>query len=198
MNPHHDSIQSVRRRLARRHGTAVAYLALFAALGGSAYAATSVTGADIKDRTVTGSDIKNRSIGSGKLSATARASLTGKQGPAGSRGPKGERGEPGPTGPQGPAGPAGLNGVAGYEYRTDGRYIEPGTYLRWTVLCTGGRHALGGGVSTEGGGLVLSWARVLETAPAGSEPYGWTVSVKNEGTSRIREYAWVICARVSS
>ena len=38
-------------------------MALFAALGGSAYAATTITGADIKDGTVTGRDVKNRSIG---------------------------------------------------------------------------------------------------------------------------------------
>jgi hypothetical protein len=35
---------SIIRRLVGRHATAVAYLALFAALGGSAYAATKITG----------------------------------------------------------------------------------------------------------------------------------------------------------
>jgi hypothetical protein len=38
-------MQSLLKRLARRHSTAVAYLALFAALGGSAYAAATITGA---------------------------------------------------------------------------------------------------------------------------------------------------------
>ena len=47
--------------LSGRHTTAVAYLALFAALGGSAYAAVTVTGKNIKDGTVTGRDVKNRS-----------------------------------------------------------------------------------------------------------------------------------------
>jgi hypothetical protein len=47
-------MRSTFRRLARRHTTAVAYLALFAALGGSAYAAVTVTGKQIKDGTVTG------------------------------------------------------------------------------------------------------------------------------------------------
>jgi hypothetical protein len=46
------------RRLVRRHTTAVACLALFAALGGSAYAAVTVTGKNIKDGTVTGKDVK--------------------------------------------------------------------------------------------------------------------------------------------
>jgi hypothetical protein len=37
------------RRLLRRHSTAVSYLALFAALGGSAYAAVTITVQNIKD-----------------------------------------------------------------------------------------------------------------------------------------------------
>ena len=52
-------MRSILRRLLPRHGTAVAYLALFAALGGSAYAAVTVTGKNIKDGTVTGRDVKN-------------------------------------------------------------------------------------------------------------------------------------------
>lgn len=59
MNPHHNGKDSIAKRLVRRHGTAVAYVALFAALGGSAYAAVTITGANIKDGTVTGKDVKN-------------------------------------------------------------------------------------------------------------------------------------------
>jgi hypothetical protein len=80
------------KRLWRRHTTAVAYLALFAALRGSAYAAATVAGANIKDGTVTGKDVKNRSLGTNKLSPKAVSSLAGQRGP---------------TGPQGPAGPLG-------------------------------------------------------------------------------------------
>ena len=67
--------------LSRRHGTAVAYLALFAALGGSAYAAATITGKNIKDGTITGRDVKNRSLGTSKLSATAVSSLYGRARP---------------------------------------------------------------------------------------------------------------------
>jgi hypothetical protein len=102
-------MRSTLKGLSRRHSTAVAYLALFAALGGSAYAAVTVTGKNIKDGTITGKDVKNRSLGTKKLSATAVSSLTGQRGPAGSQGPKGD---PGEQGPQGPKGDPGLN-VAG-------------------------------------------------------------------------------------
>ena len=37
-------MEAILRRLFRRHSTAVAYLALFGTLGGSAYAAVTVTG----------------------------------------------------------------------------------------------------------------------------------------------------------
>ena len=97
-------MRSTFRRLARRHTTAVAYLALFAALGGSAYAAVTVTGKQIKDGTITGKDVKNRSLGSGKLSASALGSLAGERGPAGPQGPAGPKGDPGKQGPIGAAG----------------------------------------------------------------------------------------------
>jgi hypothetical protein len=90
----------------------IACLALSLALGGSAYAAVTVTGKNIKDGTITGKDVKNRSLGKNKLSATAVSSLTGQRGPAGPQGPKGEPGQQGPQGPKGDTGDPGLN-VAG-------------------------------------------------------------------------------------
>jgi hypothetical protein len=44
------------------HGTVVAYLALFVALGGSSYAAVAVTGRDVRDGSLTGRDIRNNSL----------------------------------------------------------------------------------------------------------------------------------------
>src|SRR5688500_14679643 len=44
------------------HTTVVAYLALFVALGGSAYAAATITGADVVDRSLTGVDIRNGTV----------------------------------------------------------------------------------------------------------------------------------------
>jgi hypothetical protein len=78
-------------RLHQHFGTAgliVAIVALVAALGGGAYAAT------------------GSSDNGGKATASAKA----KQGP---RGPKGPAGPAGPAGPQGPAGAAGPQGPAG-------------------------------------------------------------------------------------
>jgi hypothetical protein len=51
-----------RRRRRFSHTTVVAYLALFVALGGSAYAAATITGRDVVDRSLTGADIRNGSV----------------------------------------------------------------------------------------------------------------------------------------
>jgi hypothetical protein len=112
-------MRSIISRLFRRHTTAVAYLALFVALGGSAYAATTITGADIKNGTVTGRDVKNRSLGTGKLTVKALDSLAsrpGPQGAPGAQGPQGDKGDPGapgPAGAKGDRGPKGDNGPTG-------------------------------------------------------------------------------------
>ena len=57
-----------------RHATVVAYLALFTGLSGGAYAAATITGADIVDATVEGIDLKNGSVTGADL---GDGSLTG-------------------------------------------------------------------------------------------------------------------------
>jgi hypothetical protein len=202
-------MRSILRRLSRRHSTAVAYLALFAALGGTAYAAVTVTGKNIKDGTVTGRDVKNRSLGTSKLSATALSSLTGQRGPTGPQGPKGDGGErgpagptgatgpqatTGPAGPQGPAGAQGPTGISGWEYVVTpypGVSVPAGTTESATVICPTTKKALGGGVSKAGGGYVA------ETAPTNGAA-GWSGQLYNPGPTSSSLYAWVICANVTS
>ena len=61
----------MRRILKHRPSSAmvIACLALSIALGGSAYAAVTVTGKNIKDGTITGRDVKNRSLDTNDLRA---------------------------------------------------------------------------------------------------------------------------------
>ena len=207
-------MRSIIRRLSRRHGTAVAYVALFAALGGSAYAAVTVTGQNIKDGTITGKDVKNRSLGKSKLSATALSSLTGERGPAGPEGPQGPqglrgpagpagpvgqtgpKGETGPAGPAGPAGPQGPTGVSAYQVVVtpvaNATTIAKGQTGRVGVVCPQGKKVFGGGVAhyPENGN-----ARVVESTPADTGT-GWTALVYNAGDSAFESYAWATCANV--
>ena len=100
---------SLRPRLS--YANVVASLALFVALGGTSYAALTITGKDVKDSSLTGKDVKDASL----LSKDFRAG----QLPAGPQGPAGAQGEQGPAGPQGakgetgPQGPQGERGLAG-------------------------------------------------------------------------------------
>jgi hypothetical protein len=217
-------MRSITGRLWRRHGTVVAYLALSTALGGSAYAAVTVTGKDIKDGTITGRDVKGRSLGISKLSTKAVSSLRGPRGPAGPPGERGERGSagrtgatgragpdgpPGPTGatgpkgatgpaglvgPAGPAGPPGSSGISGWQSLTAARDIAPNVLDSWQVNCPSGKKALGGGMALA---HQTSGARIVESAPAGAGT-GWFVSALNQGTTGFTAFAWVICANVSS
>ena len=203
-------MRSTLKRLFRSHTTAVAYLALFVALGGSAYAAVTITGKNIKDATITGKDIRNRSLGPNKLSAATLRSFAGKggqagpQGPAGERGPAGPKGDSGPAGPngdagpagpEGPTGPRGPSGVSGWEYRTARLDLPPNTAKRGQVGCTQGKKALGGGVANVNYGASTY---VWESAPAGDTATGWVVGMFNEADSvTITDYVWVICANVS-
>ncbi len=92
--------------------TALATVAVFAALGGTATAAKLVTGKDVKNASLTGNDLRKRSVPASKLTRKARRSLRGATGPAGAAGPKGATGATGATGASGPKGAAGPAGPA--------------------------------------------------------------------------------------
>jgi collagen triple helix repeat protein len=196
-------MRSTFRRLARRHTTAVAYLALFAALGGSAYAAVTVTGKQIKDGTITGKDVKNRSLGTGKLSASALGSLAGERGPAGPQGPAGPKGDPGKQGPSGATGatgeqgPQGAAGVTNIEYRVSaGKSVPKDGTVGDQVNCTSGKAVLGGGAAQFPSGAP---ARIVSSAPGGANgnSTGWSVQVHNEGGAAFTAFAWAVCANVT-
>lgn len=80
------------------HATIVAYLALFVALGGSSYAAITITGKNVKNSSLTGKDVKNSSLTTSDVKNRSLLKKDFKPGqlPAGPKGDKGDRGEPGP------------------------------------------------------------------------------------------------------
>ena len=104
-------------KLARRpsHATVVAYLALFAALGGTSVAAVSLQRNSVKARhvaknAITSPKVKNASLRAadfapGQLPRGAKGD-TGAPGPKGDRGLQGERGAPGAPGTPGARGTA--------------------------------------------------------------------------------------------
>jgi hypothetical protein len=129
------------RRISRHiSGNVVGYVALFAALGGTSYAAVrltpgsvtaralargSVTHTKLAAKSITSGDIRDGTIKQGDLApamakALGHAGATGSAGSSGSRGGSGASGSTGKAGPAGPAGPSGANGDASVVARARG------------------------------------------------------------------------------
>jgi collagen triple helix repeat protein len=112
---------ATRSALGHLRANAVAYVALFAALGGtSAYAAgvlapNSVGSKQLKTAAVNTKKIKANAINSSRVrnGSLRSADFAAGQIPAGARGPQGLRGADGATGPAGPAGADGADGADG-------------------------------------------------------------------------------------
>jgi hypothetical protein len=188
---------SILGRFVRRHSIVVACVALFALLGGSAYAVVTVTGKTIKNETITGKDVKNGSLESRELSAGAIGSLTGQRGPAGPSGEAGRRGPIGPigaTGPKGatgPAGPQGPSGIGGWEVVVSPTQTVPGDTGDGThVDCPAGKRVLGGGGSSATFSMDL-----VSSAPTDLGA-GWAVLYQNRNTAPRTYYVWAVCAQV--
>ena len=98
----------------------VAYLALFVALGGSAYAAVKLEKNSVKSKNIAPGQVKNSDLGDSAVTSpkVADGSLESKdfaagQLPSGEQGPQGPQGQQGQQGAAGPAGPAGHPGIQG-------------------------------------------------------------------------------------
>jgi hypothetical protein len=175
------------KRLLRSHGTAVAYLALFAAIGGGAYAAATITGKSIRNGSVTGLDVRNGSLDARELTTSALASLTGQRGPVGPPGPRGPAAGAGVAGPAGPAGPSGISGL---ESRIKTLPVDGEAGNKDSVFCPPGKRAISGGGSSTTYNLVLT-----QSAPTDSGT-GWSVGFQNNANALRNGYAWVVCAQV--
>ena len=199
----------------RSASTLLAVCAVFAlALAGTASAALlitgkqivdgSITGRDVKNSTLTGSDVRDDSLTPADFSGSVQGPAgptgpAGPPGPAGSAGTKGATGPVGPAGSTGPAGPVGATGptgpagVSGIEYLTAPLSVPAKSTGEGYVECTGGKHAVGGGVAPTS---LSSASRVLGTAPL-DDGVGWWAAVYNDSSSSAGYYAWVACAATS-
>ena len=109
-----------RARSRLTYSNVVASLALFVALGGSSYAAITVSGKNVKNESLTSADVKNSSLlgrdfKAGELPAgpAGAPGAQGQPGPQGARGQDGAPGSPGAPGERGPAGEPGEPGEQG-------------------------------------------------------------------------------------
>jgi hypothetical protein len=195
------------------YGNVTATLALFVALGGTSYAAITITGASIKNGTVTGSDIKDGSlkggdVGNGSLTGSdlengsvtgadiADGSLAAADFPAGEL-PVGPAGPAGPAGPQGPAGPGAFSDVVA---RRVEQPLSAESTAEATASCANGETAVGGGSGHSGpmsNQLVILAAEPLDatgTPPdAGERATQWRTFARNNGNDDRIMYVYALC-----
>lgn len=93
----------------------ISVIALFAAMGGTGYAAVKIGSKQIQDNSVASVDIKNGTVAAKDINRKTRGALKGARGPAGQTGPAGAKGDTGAAGPQGLQGPKGDTGVQGVQ-----------------------------------------------------------------------------------
>jgi hypothetical protein len=89
-----------RLRARLTYSNVIATIAMFLALGGSSYAALTVTGKTVKNSSLTGADVKNKSLTKKDFKGSVRGpagtpGAAGAQGPKGDKGDKGDQGDPG-------------------------------------------------------------------------------------------------------
>jgi hypothetical protein len=134
---------------------AVPYLALFAALGGTSFAAARVTGRNVTDGSLTGADIRDGSLSSRDVSPTAESARVrrGPRGPRGRRGPQGPgglQGLRGPVGLVGPVGPPGLAAVRSMEVVSAVSPSDSSPTHTAVAMCPAGKRVVSGGADIDG------------------------------------------------
>lgn len=175
-------IDRTRRRLS--YANVIATLALFAALGGTSYAALTVTGKNVKNNSLSGRDIKNSSLTSTDVKDRSLLSKDFKAGqlPAGAKGDKGDTGA------------AGAAGATNVTTRANTQ-IVPAASTDVTASCQAGEKAVGGGASYTNDEPEIT-VQQSKPAPAtdGSTPIGWTVRFVVTGIPHSVT-TLVVCAR---
>jgi len=153
-------------------------LALFVALGGVSYAATSLPANSVgrqqlKPNAVNGSKVANRSLRAVDFAAG--------QLPAGAQGPSGAKGDPGANGTDG------ANGATKVVVRSV--YFTGG---QGQVSCNTGERATGGGVS---GDAFNNYTSQNEPAPNSGTPTGWKAYLRsNQNNAGASGTIYVVCA----
>ena len=170
--------------MSNRLATVLSAIALTVSLtGAGAYAATQVSGTNIKDGT----------IAAAKLTKAAKQSLRGQRGPAGPAGPAGADGYDGYDGKDGWDGAPGLRG--GFD-PTKVTYVGTATPLAAFPEPTSSRKGVSvcpPGTKVIAGGYVADDAAVTTSGPS-SEGTAWIVMFENTTASPVDAGVFAVCA----
>jgi Collagen triple helix repeat (20 copies) len=184
-------------KFVQRNG--IAMLALFLALGGTTYAAsTALIGAN----TVASPQVVNGSLKAKDLSAKARKALKGNRGLRGFKGAQGARGATGPQGTTGIQGPKGNAGATNVITRTATVSVPAGGVAAVIAVCNAGEVATGGGALLSGyfntgpATVVRSYPSLgnSEGNAGGAAPTSWTTRMYNPTGGALNADGYVVCA----
>jgi hypothetical protein len=174
------------------YANVVATLALFLVLaGGTAIAAKQM----LPKNSVGTKQIKKEAVTPLKLSAAAKATLTGPTGP------KGATGAQGPKGDQGIRGERGEKGLEGAQAMTDIHEVVTETAIPKNqntnpakAECPAGEIATGGGVfnQSEPSATLYQSGPLPNPIGSGATPTGWEVTYKS-GAEPFKAYVYVLC-----
>jgi hypothetical protein len=193
----------------------ISLLALFVALGGTTYAAAtlsknSVGAKQIKKDAVRASEVKSRAVGTSEVRDGALLAQDFKAGqlPAGAKGDKGDKGLKGDKGDKGDTGDTGSFDSITTQFFQAPADLANGANMSYGAFCPAGRQAIAGGGR---GDDTLSEETILtNTRPAisssNTEPplagqsfTGWRITVVNPAggaASGIRPEVWAVCVPV--
>ena len=189
---------------------AIALALAFLALGGSTYAATALTGRDIRNGSLSGRDVRNGSLTGGDVRNRSLLAHDFKAGqlPAGARGATGTRGPIGPRGATGAAGAAGASGATRVVVRTESTTLAPAGPVSgdFGASCNAGERATGGGARFfddhgvpvhEIGDDIASTGPVTRgdmPVTAGDTPGGWDVFFDTANADGRTFVVYAVCA----
>jgi hypothetical protein len=162
--------------------TAIALLALFIAVGGTATAATLISGRQVRDNSLTTKDVRNRSL----LAHDFRRGQL-------------RRGRTGPRGSVGPQGPPGVDQLV-YPVSAAKPIASNGT-ASVAVSCPTGTFPTGGDVfalTPEPQSIVPNAVTDQGLAFTSGRPSGWSGTVHNNTGQTINAFAEAICANVNN
>ena len=184
---------------------AMSLVAVFVALGGSAWAVTanSIGSRQLKPNAVRTGDVAPDAITSAKVDdgSLLRADFAASELP---QGPQGAQGPQGPQGSQGPQGVQGPPGVSGYEIVQELTASNNVDAKDVTADCPSGKRALGGGAYVNSSGNVYQNIAIDLSAPIANAQIGtptpehWTAAA-HEHTATGDSWqliAYAICGRV--
>jgi hypothetical protein len=157
--------------------------AVFIALGGSSYAAITVTGKNVKNSSLTGKDIKNNSVTGKDVKGISSGDVTD-----GSLLSKDFKAGQLPTGPKGDRGLPGSDAFGALSYREATTSGNPNSY--GNVACPAGQVPTGGGARANVLGTEIVGSSLY---PVSGAPTGWEAYI--HGSDGV---VYVICARAGS